>query len=495
MSPVWGLLVVQASCVDEVAGCEVERLLGVVERLTAELASSEERNGVLAGQVQALTVQVAALVVQVADLTARLGQDSSNSDLPPSKDPPGARQRSLRRKSGRRPGGQMGHEGKTLQVVHTPDRVVEHRPGACAGCGDLLDTACDPVRTEVRQVFDLPADLRLEVVEHRLASLRCSGCGKVTKAGAPPGAPRQVQYGPRVSSLVVHLVSSHYVAVERAADLVRDLFGYKASAGTITTMLERAATAITTHVKPVISQVLARAPVVHADETGFKVAGKTRWAHSASSPAATWIEVHHSRGRAAMDDIGLLGKVTGTLVHDAYATYDGFTSVRAHQLCNAHVLRELQSVTDTHEHPDGQWCWADQAAHALTGIIAGTTTLAAGRHLIRSALAVAPTNDPDPPGKTGKKHAALRRRLTSRQDDYLRFAADPQVPATNNEAEQQIRTFKVKQKVSGSMRTLDGANRFAAVRSYVSTARKNHVSPLEAITSLFSDNIWLPVAP
>ena len=196
-----------------------------------------------------------------------------------------------------------------------------------------------------------------------------------------------------------------------------------------------------------------------------------------------------------MDEIGILPDFTGTLVHDGWAPYDTYPGVAAHQLCCAHVLRELQAVSDQHAHPDGAWCWAVQTKDALTSIIADPATVTTGQHLIRSALAVAPADDPDPPGKTGKKHAALRRRLTARQDDYLRFTTDPAVPATNNPAEQEIRTVKVKQKVSGCMRTLQGAVTFASIRSYLSTARKHQIPPLQALASLTSDNIWLPATP
>jgi transposase len=491
VSPLSGPLVVQASDVDEGAGGEAGLL--AAERAARELA--EERVGVLLRQVEALTDQVAELTAQVAELVARLGADSSSSGLPPSKDPPGARTRSLRKKTGRKPGGQVGHEGRTLQVSDAPDRVVEHRPGACAGCGDRLDGLSVPTKVEARQVFDLPGRLRLEVTEHRLASVRCPGCREVTRADAPGGVVRQVQYGPNVASLAVHLVSSHYVALERAGDLLGDLFGYQASPATITTMVDQAAARVVADARPVIADLLAAGAVAHADETGFKVAGARFWAHSLSSPAATWIEVHARRGKKAMDDIGILPRFTGTLVHDLWTAYDAYPGVADHQLCCAHVLRELQAVSDHHDHPDGTWCWAYQVADALTSIIADPATVATGRHLIRSALAAATSTDPDPPGKLGKKHAALRRRLKDRLDDYLRFTTDPTVPATNNPAEQEIRMVKIKQKISGSMRTLHGANAFAAIRSYLSTARKHHVAPLQALTSLTSDSIWLPAAP
>ena len=493
MSPVRGVLMVQASYVDEGAGREVERLLGVVERLTGELASSQERNAVLVAQVVALSSQVAELTARVGELTARLGANSSNSGVPPSKDPPGAPSRSLRKKTGRRPGGQAGHEGKTLAVVDSPDRVVEHRPHLCAGCGHDLQgrSSCS---VEARQVFDLPADLCLEVVEHRLASVRCPSCRTVTKATAPPGVVRQVQYGPNVASVAVHMVCSHYVAVDRAANLLADLFGRKVSPATVTAMVDQAAAVVHQHARPVIARLLATGPVAHADETGFKVAGTTWWAHSLSNPAATWIAVHPNRGKKATDDIGLLPTFTGTLVHDAWATYDTYLDLSAHQLCCAHVLRELQAVQDHHDHAPDTWCWAEQTAAALSHIIADPTTVATYRPWITSAGALATADDPGPPGLEAK-HAALRRRLKDRLADYLRFTTDPAVPATNNPAEQEIRMVKIKQKVSGGMRTGHGARSFTTIRSYLSTARKHAVAPLQALASLGSDNIWLPATP
>lgn len=491
MSPVPGLVVRQASDVDEDAGGEVERLTA---ELAAERAVSRERIGALLGQVEALTAQVAALTAQVAELAARLGTDSSNSGLPPSKDPPGARQRSLREKTGRKPGGQPGREGKTLQASDVPDRVVEHRPGVCAGCGEGLDAWSVPVRVEARQVFDLPEDLRLEVVEHRLASVACPSCREVTKAAAPAGVTRQVQYGPRVTSLAVHLDTCQYVARRRTGDLLGEVFGHKVSPATVTAMVAAAAEKITEQVRPVIVGLLTGGPVAHADETGFKVAGKTHWAHSLSSPVATWIAVHPRRGKEAVDHIAILPAFTGTLVRDAYCIYDTYQNITAHQLCCAHLLRELQAVQDHHQHPQGTWCWADQVARALTATIADPTTVTKNRHLIVSALAAAP-DDPDPPGRLGNKHRALRRRLTDRLPDYLRFTGDPHVPATNNPAEQEIRTVKIKVKVSGGMRTLQGANAFTTIRSYLSTARKHHVPPLKALTSLTSPDPWVPALP
>jgi hypothetical protein len=113
---------------------------------------------------------------------------------------------------------------------------------------------------------------------------------------------------------------------------------------------------------------------------------------------------------------------------------------------------------------------------------------------LTSALTAA-EQDPSPPGALTKKHAALRKRLQTRMDDYLRFTTDPAVPPTNNPAEQEIRMVKIRAKVSGTMRTMTGANTFLTIRSYLSTARKNGIGYLNALTSLATDNPWLPTTP
>ena len=462
--------------------------IGQLEALRAE-------NAALRAQIGELTGAVGELTGRVAELTARLRADSSNSSLPPSQDPPSARPRSLRRPSGRKPGGQAGHPGATLEMAEHPDRVVVHRPERCQGCGQAFEEDAEVVGVEARQVFDLPEEIRLIVVEHRLESLCCAACRSATKAAAPAGVSRQVQYGPNIASFAVYLVNRHYVAVGRASELLGEAFGAKVSPGSIQTMVDNLAGVLADRFAPVAKRILVAGPVLHVDETSFKVAGGKMWAHTASNADAAWIEVHPTRGRKAVEEIGVVPRFRGVLVRDALALYDTFPDVGAHQLCTAHVERELQAVVDFHAHPDGAWCWARQAKDAISAAIADPADADRQRRLIESALACAPNTDPDPPGKAGKRHKALRKRLKTRLDDYLRFTVDPNAPPTNNPAEQEIRSFKIKQKIAGTMRTPNGARAYAAIRSYLSTARRHNIPPLQALATLTSTNPWLPTTP
>jgi transposase len=245
---------------------------------------------------------------------------------------------------------------------------------------------------------------------------------------------------------------------------------------------------------------------VPADETGLRVAGRLRWLHVACSTRFTALFCHRNRGKEGIDAAGVLPHLTGTLVHDAFAPYARYPAAR-HALCNAHLLRELIAVADHHTaHPrtgvdmPAGWCWAAQVIDALlalkaitaTGALPDPDTLAAHRRLTVSAAPIGATADTAPPGAVGRRHRALARRITRRLDDYLRFAVDPRVPFDNNAAERDIRMAKIKQKVSGCLRTLAGAQDFAAMRSYLSTAAKHGRRPLDVLTDLTSGHVWIP---
>lgn len=120
--------------------------------------------------------------------------------------------------------------------------------------------------------------------------------------------------------------------------------------------------------------------------------------------------------------------------------------------------------------------------------------LATQTGLFRQATLVAVKDYQHQTSKTGRKLAALARRMRDRIDDYLRFAVDLRSPFDNNAAEQQIRMVKIRQKVSGSLRTLDGAQQFALIRSYLDTATAHGRNILNALTELAAGRPWLPAA-
>ncbi|HVI35139.1 MAG TPA: IS66 family transposase [Gaiellales bacterium] len=458
----------------------------------------------LAALVAAQERIIAQLQARIAELRRQLAAPSRNSSKPPSSDgldKPAPK--SLRGRSGRKPGGQPGHEGRTLRQVEKPDEVVVHEPGACAGCGADLPADGEPVRVFCRQVFDIPK-INVRVVEHQLVARRCR-CGTLTCAAGPAGAPAPVQYGPHAAAIAVYLCLGQHLPIERTAGLLAEVFGTPMSPGTVAAWTARAAGGLVPFSAAAVA-ALTEAELVHVDETGLRVAGRLHWLHVASSARFTALFCHRKRGKEAIDAAGVLPAFTGTLVHDAFAPYARYRSA-THALCNAHLLRELIAVVDHHTaHPrtdadtPAGWCWAQQVIDALlalkavtdTGAPPDADTLAAHRRLIVSAALIGASGLGAPPGPIGRRHRALARRIRRRLEDYLRFAIDPRVPFDNNAAERDIRMVKIKQKVSGCMRTLAGAQDFAAMRSYLSTAVKHGRRPFDVLTELTSGNVWIP---
>jgi transposase len=463
---------------------------------TVELLEQLGRRDAL---IEDLLGQLATAQEQIAELKRRLGQNSSNSSMPPSSDglaKPAPK--SLRGRSGRRPGGQPGHEGRTLSLVDDPDETVRHEPAVCASCGDGLADA-PQVGVTRRQVVDIPP-VKARVVEHRLVARRC-GCGTVTCGAAPAGVDAPVSYGPRVTAVVVYLMVVAFGAQARTAQAMGDLFGVGMSEGTVAAMTSRAGAGLADFLALVRGEI-ADAQVAHFDETGFRVAGRLHWVHSASTGRYSLIYVHPKRGRAAMDAGGVLPTFTGIAVHDAWAPYDCYAGA-SHSLCCAHLLRELIAATETDPAAE---LWAQQGIDALLALkAAAEQAVAAGRTGIdpavlaehverfRHAALIGIKDHSRTRTKTGAELHALARRMRERIDDYLRFAYQPgRTPFDNNAAEREIRMIKLRQKVSGSMRTLVGAQQFCTIRSYLATAAKHQINLFDALTRLAAGHPWLP---
>ncbi|MGH3527745.1 MAG: IS66 family transposase [Pseudonocardiaceae bacterium] len=445
--------------------------------------------------------QIEQLKTEVAELRRQLGQNSRNSSKPPSSDSPFVKPapKSLRRKSGRKPGGQPGHNGSTLAQVADPNDRLRHEPGPCSGCGADL-TEAPEVGMERRQVFDLPP-ITVRVTEHQLIARRCE-CGVTTCGAAPEGVVAPVSYGPRITAIILYLYVGQFVSKKRTAAALAELFGTPVSEGTVATMSKRAADGLGDFLGHVTDRV-AEAGVAGFDETGLRVAGRLHWVHCARTGKYTLITCHAKRGRKGIDDAGVLSRFHGVAVHDAWAPYDTYLDVE-HQLCCAHALRELAGVADTAP-PDGDWCWATQAADALVamqhlvteGIAAGADALDPDAldqqiQLYRSAAQIGLTQTAARCDKMMKKHNALARRLLDRQDDYLRFTTDWRIPPDNNGSERDIRMIKLRQKVSGCLRTLTGAKQFCAIRSYLSTAAKHGHNLFDTLVMLAEGQPWLP---
>jgi transposase len=448
-----------------------------------------------------LRQRVAALEAENAELKRRLGMNSTNTSKPPSSDSPFTKPppKSLRRKSGRKPGGQPGHPGATLALVDNPNQRTRHEPGPCTGRGASLARAPE-VGMERRQVFDLPP-ITVRVTEHQLISRRCA-CGTTTCGAAPAGVTGPVQYGPRITAIILYLYVGQFLSKKRTTQALAELFGTPVSEGTVAAMSTRAAHGLD-EFRAQVGDRIAEAGVAGFDETGLRVAGALHWVHCARTDKYTLITCHAKRGCEGIDDAGVLGRFRGVAVHDAWAPYDTYLDVD-HQLCCAHALRELAGVSDAAPE-DADWCWATQAADALVAMqrlviqatAAGADAVEAGAlaeqvGLYRSAVQIGINQTAARTSETMKKHNALARRLRDRQDDYLRFTRNWRIPPDNNGSERDIRMIKLRQKVSGCLRTLTGARQFCAIRSYLSTATKHGRHMFEVLVMLAEGRPWLP---
>ncbi|MFF7947711.1 IS66 family transposase [Streptomyces griseorubiginosus] len=460
--------------------------------------------GELRAELSAARVEIAELRAENAELRRQLGMNSKNSSKPPSSDG-FVKPKSLRKPSGRGPGKPTGGPGGTLPQVENPDRTLVHVPLACTGCASELADA-EVVSVERRQVFNLP-EIRPRVTEHHVEHRRCA-CGTTTAATAPDGVSAPTQYGPGVRALAVYLINRQHLPYARCAELLADCLGLQVATASLLTWNEQAAMAVAAHTETVRAQ-LTGCEVVGFDETGTRVAGRTCWVHTACTRSLTLYSVHAKRGVDAFTAMGVLPHFTGIAVHDGWKPYKTYTGA-AHALCNAHHLRELASVVEN-AGPGAPQEWASQLAELLVEIwdtIKGARAEHAWadgfgldeleRYAARYDTLIATGRQLHPPRAPGtrtkrSKTANLLDRLDTERDQVLRFAFDWRVPFDNNRSEQAIRMVKVQQKISNGWRTIQGAERFLAMRGYLSTAAKQGKNLLDVTRRLFDGRgAWIP---
>lgn len=460
-------------------------------------------------RIDALLVQVAELTAQVQALVLKLGKDSSTSSNPPSSDGPNRRPRggSSRRRSGRKPGKQPGEPGAALRLVDDPtERIAIPAPAVCAcGCS-LAETPVSGVRR--RQVHDLAPAPPPVVIEYAAQTKCCPACGTTAVGDFPAGVLAPAQYGPEVTAKAADVVLGHHVPVHRSTVLLMELCGMAVSTGWMASLRGRAAKLLAEGFVPAVRDLLAKARVVHADETFARAEGATAYLHVATTEYLTLMHAG-DRSAATIDDGGVLTELSATagqvLVRDGYAGYTHLTGV-LHAWCGAHLLRDLRGIGDADA--AGQ-LWAKAMADTLVeahrlacaaraeGREALTTDkLDTINRLYTGALARARTDNPATDTSVLAEHArTLATRFETHREMILRFTTDLAVPFTNNLAERRIRPAKVQQRSSGGCwRTLQGLGEYAVVQSYLTTAAAWGISRLEALHSLFTTGAWIPPA-
>jgi len=455
--------------------------------------------------VHALRQSAVTLQSKVQALTERVAKDSRNSHKPPSSDGLAKpKPKSLRQKSQRPTGGQPGHPGHTLRMTENPDHTVRHAVEHCKGCGRTLAQQ-KPDRIERRQVFDLP-EPKLEITEH-LGEVKTCSCGCVNRAAFPPEATAPVQYGPRVKSVSVYLADYQLLPFNRLAEVMRDLFACESfSEGTLANFKADCSQRLEP-VDAIIRDLAAAAPVTGFDETGARAIGSLHWLHVASTPHVTWYYAHKRRGREAMDAAGILAHYRGCAVHDFWKSY--FDYGCNHALCNSHLLRELIFLWEEQNQE-----WAKEMIDHLLGIkeavamacAAGLSALPLSEldrflkdyeRIVQVGYAQNPVAEPAPgPKRRGRRKQSKARNLLGRFRDYsdgiLAFMRDFAIPFDNNQSERDLRMMKLRQKISGTFRSFQSFVNFCRIRSYVSTARKNNVSALDALQRVFLGNPFIP---
>ena len=465
--------------------------------------SSDEKDALirtLFEQIQILHAMLAEQQTLIAELQAKIAKDSHNSNKPPSTDgfrkPP--KPKSLRQKSGKKSGGQPGNPGKTLIRVENPAHVVVHAPPTI--CDACLAALPEPIVAETRQVFDLPV-IRYEVTEHRILQTMCA-CGKLHHGVFPENVSAPVQYGPKVLAAAVYLTNQHMIPLQRTTEAIGDLFGLPISEATVVTACADAKECLQPTVDAIAASFRA-VPVAHADETGLKISGSLYWMHFLVTTLVTWMGFHKKRGAEAMIALNIIPTFRGTLVHDGWDSYRNKDFLCMHALCNAHHLRELIYLFE-----EQRQAWAGrmidllrEACHEVNQALEGSLSeerIGWYRTAYERILCEGERDHPraERSGKRGRtkqsKATNLLGRLREHADDVWRFASDPNVPFTNNLAEQAVRMPKVKQKVSGGFRTEQGAQSFCVIRSYLATMRKQGINLFDALTSAFQGNVPQP---
>ena len=432
------------------------------------------------------------LEVRNAELEFRSKKNSKNSHKPPSTDGfMKPKTKSLRQKSDRKTGGQVGHKGHTLPLVENPHHVVRHPVVACSCCQEILVE--EPVlRVKTRQVFDIPP-ITFEVTQHETERKVCPACLHTEESSFPSDVTNVVQYGPRVKQMIVYLTHQHHLSLVRTAEFFRDVCGQSMSQGTV----HRILMSVGEQLKPAEDQlrkVLLQSPLAHVDETGIRHQGKTEWVHTFSTKQYVLQAHHKNRGKKAMDDIGLLPTYQGVVVHDGWASYWAYELCQ-HVLCNVHHLRELQGIYD-----QTQEVWAkefmmffreaNKEKAQAKGQLSPSQLLAFEKqfeHLLQEGESLHPLAPKDPSKKGRTKQSTARNLLTrfrTHQQAVLAFLLHEDLPFDNNEAERDIRSLKLRQKISGTFRSDEGIENYLRTRSIVHTLRKQGKSVFHSLVSL-----------
>ena len=413
---------------------------------------------------------------EIEGLKHPVHKDSTNSSLPSSKDLI-QRTRSQREKSGKKPGGQQGHVGHHRERHAHPDAIVMVQASHCAGCGASLEGVEGTIGL-IAQEVDIPP-ITPQTTEYQQVIKVCA-CGHCNCPALPIEGYATI--GPQMGALITYLNIEHALPYERLSQITHDLLGFAISEGTIANKLahmQRQAKGIIETIKHKVME----APWIGSDETGTRVAGKKFWEWVWQSPLASYFVIDHRRGYPVVKE-HFTESYAGVICHDCWSAQNN-TRAGAHQLCHAHLLRNLQYAVDAERS-----VWAYQVQRLLRKSQRARETIwqdgvsPERREAVRryyqqalDALNQMPLTQPE--------ERRLQKRLIKHTDWIFTFMAYRDVPPDNNSSERAIKAAKLKDKVSGGFRSVPGARRFAQLLSLTQTLRKQKLAILPTLTALF----------
>ena len=453
-----------------------------------------------------IILMVERLEKRIKELEFKLNMNSTNSSKPPSTDNKLTKKKKLSNSTSKKKrGAQAGHKGKSLKMVATPDKTELLLPVSCSCCGSSLEDI-DSLKYEKRQLFDLP-DIKMQVTEYQAHTKECPHCHMQNKAQFPNNIKATTQYGDNLKSLVSYLNAYQMLPYERIAETIEDLTSHKIGVGTIYNFLNRYYEKLE-NFESSLKQSLLKEDILHGDETGVNIRSKLHWIHVASSSVMTYYMLHEKRGTIAMDAMEIIPSYEGILLHDHWRPYNRYTNC-THSYCNAHILRELNGITQKE-----QVVWSQDMHTLLTNMnIAVHKAKDSSKNSLSQAqinkflknyekIITSANNYYPPPDKNQKKAKGRHKqekgknlldRLSKYQDETLRFLSDFRVPFTNNLAERDLRMIKVKEKISGSFASFKGGEIFCRIRSYISTLKKNNIAVLAGLRDALDDKAYVPV--
>jgi transposase len=413
-------------------------------------------------------------------------KNSSNSSMPPSKDENRPfKTKSLREASGKKPGGQPGHEGKTLEMVSSADVIVVHNPLYCNHCG--LDMSHLPAEmVERRQVVEIPP-IKPIYIEHQSFARTCT-CGHTIIGSFPNDITSGISYGKSVESLSAYFYARQYLPFARMQEMFNDVFSLPISEGGIHQVLTRATDKAEPAYK-LIQERIKRATVVGADETGTRIGKERGWFWTWQNENLTFITASMNRGTQTINKHFEDGFPKAVLVHDCWKSHFQ-PIVLTHQICIAHLLRELTHLEECYDSP-----WPKQfkellleAIHLKKKLIPSDyqSLIPERADLVRRLMEL--IEKPINPDQ--KELAAFRRRMIKYRNYIFTFLFFFNVPPDNNGSERAIRNIKVKHKISGYFKSFNGASQFAILRSVLDTALKNSQNILGAFNQIISEPSW-----